>query len=91
MSHIFLRGCASTLTLPIAYSNTIRVLHCWRCEMLQEHLQSEDLFSNWRMLAQPQLGKHFQDRGRDSCWDTREKQRRVLVVAADILPQILLA
>lgn len=91
-SHIFLRGCVSTLTPPIAYSNIIRVLHRGRCEMLQEHLQPEDPFSNGRTLAQPELGNHFQDRGRDSCRDTREEQRRVLVVAADILtPQMLLA
>lgn len=47
----------------------------WFCEMLGEHLQTEGVFSNSRMLAQPQLGKHFQDKEKESCWDKREKQK----------------
>lgn len=69
-SHLFNRLCF--------YINTscyISKFHRWLCEMLREHLQTEGVFSNSRMLPQPQLRKHFQDKGRESCWDKREKQK----------------
>lgn len=69
-SHLFNRLC-----LCINTSCCISKFHRWFCEMLGEHLQTEDVFSNSRMLAQPQLGKHFQDKGKESCWDKREKQK----------------
>lgn len=81
-----------TFTRLCFYINTsscISKFHRWFCEMLREHLQKEGVFSNLRMLVQPQLGKNFQDKGKSHA-GTRGGNKRVLVVTPDILSQILL-
>lgn len=84
-SHLFNRLC-----LHINTSCCISKFHHWFCEMLGEHLQTEGVFSNSRMLAQPTAWKTLPRQGERVMLGQEGETKRVLVVTSDILSQILL-